>query len=247
MKYRQNMEDPNSASLQVPVEVEKDIEVDDLKSQLSSLIKMPAHLSLGLSLLTNEVPQLLADDSRLNQYVLNGQSTLLCSAGPRLPVAKIVPKQKQPERAAPDVTHLLPLLTKEGYSTSPSRHELAQMTPEQLKSVPNFTIENDWACIAYTVPVDVTYVNLDEIVTLKHKVIAMYDGLEEHQVPKVGEKLNNRAVLTYKHYEVPLVQGQKMELQKFIVKMIQTMHSQEMQFVSYDQETNMLRVEVDHF
>ncbi len=44
----------------------------------------------------------------------------------------------------------------------------------------------------------------------------MYDGLEEHQVPKVGEKLNNRAVLTYKHYEVPLVQGQKMELQKFI-------------------------------
>lgn len=179
--------------------------------------------------------------------MLNSQSTLLCSAGVRLPVAKIVTKQKQPEKAVSDVTHLLPILTKEGYSISPSRYELAQMTPEQLKCVPNFTIENTWASIAYTVPVDVTYVNLDEIATLKHKVVAMYDGQEEHQVPKVGEKLNNRAVLTYKQYEVPLVQGKKMELQKFIVKMIQTMHSQNMQFISYDQETSVLRVEVSHF
>lgn len=66
-------------------------------------------------------------------------------------------------------------------------------------------------------------------------------------MPKVGQKLNNRAILTYKHYEVPSVNGQKMELQKFIIKMIQTMHSQGMQFISYDQESSVLRVDVSHF
>lgn len=161
-------------------------------------------------------------------------------------MAKISHRKDSPPPAK-DLSPLLPVLTKPGFSMSPSLQQLASYSLNELKAVKNFSVQNEWASIAFTEPVDVTNANLDQILTLKHKVVAMYEGVEEKDMPKPGEKMNRKAVLTFRRFDVPEVKGVKMELQKFILKMIQTMHSQGMQFVSYDQENSVLRVEVNHF
>lgn len=67
------------------LDLEEDIEIKDLREQLVEIIGsgLAKHLELELVMMTEDVPQLLDDKCKLNDYILTPSSILLCSAHPK--------------------------------------------------------------------------------------------------------------------------------------------------------------------
>jgi len=86
----------------------------------------------------------------------------------------------------------LPKLTKQGYKTYPDFKILCRMTLEELKNVYNFSIWNEYGKIEWKDKVDLTDLDLDEIVNIEPLIIELYGG-EKNELPKKGEKLNKPA------------------------------------------------------
>jgi Nucleoporin autopeptidase len=92
------------------------------------------------------------------------------------------------------VENPMPKPTKEGYSTQPNWSDLKRMTKEELQSVTDFKIENDYGSIEFIQPVDLTYCDLAQLVTISATEIEVYPI--DTQKPARGEKLNNPAIMT---------------------------------------------------
>lgn len=67
-----------------------------------------------------------------------------------------------------------PILTKEFYFTEPPIETLRQMTFEELKRVKNFKVQNKYGCIEWIGFTDLTEVNLDTTVHIKHNSAEVY-------------------------------------------------------------------------
>nr|XP_033803270.1 nuclear pore complex protein Nup98-Nup96 isoform X3 [Geotrypetes seraphini] len=88
------------------------------------------------------------------------------------------------------------VLTRVGYYTIPSLEELAKMTDENcICIVKDFTIgRKGYGSIFFEGEVNLTNLNLDEIVHIRRKEVIVY--LDDSQKPTVGKGLNRRAEVT---------------------------------------------------
>lgn len=91
----------------------------------------------------------------------------------------------------------LPKLTKPGYHTNPDFVIISRMTVDQLKKVENFQISNENGSIQWTEKVDLTRLNLDDIVEINNSMISLYKG-HLNKLPPCGQGLNKPFRITMK-------------------------------------------------
>lgn len=97
---------------------------------------------------------------------------------------------------------------------------------------------------------DVSNLNLDEIVHIRHREIIVYP--DESTKPPVGEGLNRRAMVTLDTV-YPIVRGRSMTrpnrevLGYFLESLRRKCRRKGMRFTEYRQETGSFVFEVDHF
>jgi hypothetical protein len=97
----------------------------------------------------------------------------------------------------PDASSAAPVLTKEGYVTYPSMQVLRSMTDEELSCVYRFRISRRGVgSIEWEGNTDLRSLNLDELVDIDNKSIAVYEDVSSDEKPQVGVGLNKPAVLT---------------------------------------------------
>lgn len=146
---------------------------------------------------------------------------------------------------------MLPKLTKEGYGMNPPLHHLSRMTEEELSSVPEFTIWNQYAKIKFEEPVDLRNLDLDRIVNLQKTFVELYpeSEFEEDEKPSIGEELNHPAIIIYYGREIPLDSktGSQMEFDKYKRKLKCWAKSSNIELIAYDEEEKTLEVKVEHF
>ena len=75
--------------------------------------------------------------------------------------------------------------------------ELCRMSLYQLQNVENFKIWNEHGSVEFIDNVDLTDVDLADVVTIVAKYAEVYNDDEQHKntKPKVGQKLNNPAII----------------------------------------------------
>lgn len=84
------------------------------------------------------------------------------------------------------------------------------MTVDELKKVQYFTIENKYGKIHYPQPVDLTEVDLADIITITKGSAEVYDDQRHAAIkPPVGQKLNNCAIITL--YDIMPKKNQSIE------------------------------------
>ena len=90
-----------------------------------------------------------------------------------------------------------PILTKELYFSDPPIEELHRMSLEELTRVPNFKVYNKYGSIEWLGLTDVTDVNIDTTVHIKHQLAEVYpeDSFISTK-PSEGSKLNKPAIIT---------------------------------------------------
>jgi hypothetical protein len=91
---------------------------------------------------------------------------------------------------------------------------MARMTREELKRLPEFSISNEHGCIKFcplpsSPGLDLTEVDLAEIVKITSKNVAVYEEHCPQTKPEVGQKLNVPAIITL--FEVPPRKGESTE------------------------------------
>ena len=146
----------------------------------------------------------------------------------------------------------VPKLTKgDGYSVSPSVETMAQMSEADLAAVSNFVVSREGlGSIAWEGAVDVRGVDLDTVVEIKFRDVAVYDAEEENGTkPPLGSKLNRPAVITM--YDVFPKDGgadaseeARSKFEKRISKSTKKMGAE---LISYNAETGVWKFRVLHF
>ncbi|KAL4469855.1 hypothetical protein ABPG72_011076 [Tetrahymena utriculariae] len=90
-----------------------------------------------------------------------------------------------------------PVLKNDKYKCSPSIQEMRHRPIEELQSVNQFTIQNQYGKIEFENPVEITRQDLDKIVIIEQQRAIVYpEHLYSGKCPKVGCKLNQQAVVT---------------------------------------------------
>ena len=95
-------------------------------------------------------------------------------------------------------TQAIPILTKEGYSTTPEYSKICRMTLEELRAVPNFEVHHKFATVAFLGPTDLRGLNLDQALNIQHRMVEIYP--EDSNKPAKGEGLNKPATITLKQF-----------------------------------------------
>lgn len=72
------------------------------------------------------------------------------------------------------------------------------MREEELQNLEKFEVFNEHGKISFKKPVDVTYINIDEIITIGPMYINVYNG----HPPPYGIKLNKEARIHIYNYEL---------------------------------------------
>jgi len=85
---------------------------------------------------------------------------------------------------------------KNGYAVSPSMVELSRMSLDELLKVEEFEISNEFGSITFLEPVDLTDLDLADLVTIVWRSAEVYDD-DKHKDYKhpVGEKINRPALI----------------------------------------------------
>jgi len=153
-------------------------------------------------------------------------------------------KKKAPETQE----SLVPKLTRSGYAVVPSLEEMESMSEAELATVPGFTISRAGiGSVSWDGSVDVRGVDLDEIVTINHKDVGVYDEAERNGTkPEVGDKLNRRAVITM--FDVfPKEGSDAAAIEKFERKIAKSTKGMGAELVSYDSSSGVWKFRVPHF
>lgn len=100
---------------------------------------------------------------------------------------------------------LLPTATK-NYRLTPSIEQIRRSRNiKQLMSVENFTIENEFGRIQYMQPVNLTGLDLSEIIEIKQNSIRIFN--KTNNLLNNGETLNAPAIITYYRFGVSTIQN----------------------------------------
>eukprot|EP00978_Attheya_sp_CCMP212_P011334 scaffold27975_cov43-Attheya_sp.AAC.1 len=144
----------------------------------------------------------------------------------------------------------VPKLTKGGYSLTPSLDKLREMSEADLAAVSGFVVMREgYGSVAWDGAVDVRGIDLDAVVTIEARDVAVYDAAElSGTKPPVGSKLNRPAVLTM--YNIFPKEGPsapteaKEKLKRKITRATTKMGAE---FLSFDFDTGVWKFRVAHF
>jgi len=146
---------------------------------------------------------------------------------------------------------ILPKLTKVGYSITPSKEALAQMSAADLAAVSGFVIERaGYGSISWDGAVDIRGCDLDTVIAIESRDVAVYDNEEAIATkPPVGSKLNRPAVITIygifsKNGGKNASQEAKKKYERKIVKVTKAMGAE---LLSYDSSIGIWKFRVAHF
>lgn len=146
------------------------------------------------------------------------------------------------------------VLSREGYYTIPSMEELAKMTDEEGKCVVDgFTIgRRGYGSIYFEGLIDLTNLNLDEIVHVRNKEVIVYT--DDGNKPSVGEGLNRPAEVTLnevwpidKTTRALIKSPERLEEMNYKNKLEAASRKQGAQFKEYRPETGSWVFKVKHF
>ena len=137
----------------------------------------------------------------------------------------------------------LPKDPKAGYQTYPSMLEIKRMTLEQLENVKGFRIWTEFGEIEFLDKVDLTGVDLKEIITIDERGAEVYvDGV--HDKPEVGKGLNVKSLITLNNIRPRKNQTASAKEEK----LKRCLESKEgAQHISYNGDTGVWEFRVDHY
>lgn len=94
---------------------------------------------------------------------------------------------------------LMPIQRTNSYEISPTIDQFRRMNLHQLERIPNLIIKNQFGQIAFLECVDVTEFNFDKWVQIREDSVVIYppECFNQTKKPKSGNKLNQRARITY--------------------------------------------------
>merc|ERR1712038_1954019 len=146
---------------------------------------------------------------------------------------------------------MLPKLTKAGYSMIPDQEKLAKMSEAELAAVSGFIVARaDYGSIAWDGSVDVRGGDLDTIISIESREVAVYDNEDSIATkPIVGSKLNRTAVITMcnvfpKEEEENASDKSKMRYEAKVAKCTKRMGSE---LLSYNSSDGVWKFRVAHF
>jgi hypothetical protein len=157
---------------------------------------------------------------------------------------------KSPAAIATAPPSVVPKLTKGGYVVSPSLEELAKFSEADLAAVSHFVVSRPgYGSVAWEGAVDVRGVDLDIVVAIEDKEVAVYDEYEEntgYAKPPVGSKLNRPAIITLEHV-FPSDRSNPEAIQKFERKVTKQTAKMGAHLISYDASSGVWKFQTLHF
>ncbi|KAB0799791.1 hypothetical protein PPYR_07671 [Photinus pyralis] len=145
-------------------------------------------------------------------------------------------------------------LTRPEYYTKPPLNELHKYKNEKGECiVKGFTIgHNRFGSVYFPDAMDVSNLNLDEIVDIDHRDITVY--ADDDKKPPIGQGLNRRAQITMenvwprdKHTQKPVYNVEEIAKTNFIDRLRLLSKKQNTTFLDYRPETGTWKFTVDHF
>lgn len=145
-------------------------------------------------------------------------------------------------------------LKRAGYYTIPSLDDmLGYLSEDGSCVVPNFTIgRKGYGCVYFDEPIDVSGLNLDELVHFRHKEVVIYP--DDDNKPPVGTELNRKAQITLdqvwphdKTLHEPIKDKERLEMLNFEGKLRSVCDKHDTKFLEYRPETGSWVFKVDHF
>lgn len=157
---------------------------------------------------------------------------------------------KSPAAIATAPSSVVPKLTKGGYVVSPSLEELAKLSEADLAAVSHFVVSRPgYGSVAWEGAVDVRGVDLDIVVAIEDKEVAVYDEYEEntgYAKPPVGSKLNRPAIITLEHV-FPTDRSNPEAIQKFERKVTKQTAKMGAHLILYDASSGVWKFQTHHF
>ena len=93
---------------------------------------------------------------------------------------------------------------KSNLNTKPKLEELVNLTKKELENLNNFIVYNNYGKIEFLEPVDLTYITIDDIISIDELNIRLYNSdYYTNNIPSVGEKLNVISKVTIFGVEPP--------------------------------------------
>ena len=156
-----------------------------------------------------------------------------------------------PSGASSAPSHVPKLTKGDGYEVYPSLAAMADMSEADLAAVSDFKVSRDgFGSIAWEGAVDVRGVDLDSVVSIEARDVAVYDAEEEDGTkPPEGAKLNRPAIITM-HDIFPKDGGAsasgeaRSKMEKKIAKSTKKMGAE---LISYNSATGVWMFRVKHF
>ncbi len=109
-----------------------------------------------------------------------------------------------------------PAPPKLGYKTSPPFEDIVRMVQDGKIKIPRFTISNEHGSVQFEGETDVSDVDLADVVTIAPLEIEVYNQeTNPSAYPRVGEKLNRPAILTYNNAWKNVVGTSKAKVDKY--------------------------------
>ncbi len=144
----------------------------------------------------------------------------------------------------------LPKLTKEGYRMFPTMEDIQHLSETDLMAVSQFEIRRDGiGSIVWDGAVDVRGLDLDNIVSIEPKDVAVYDAAEiAGTKPPVGSKLNRPAVITM--YEIWPKGGSESSTEakeRMEIKITKQTKKMDAELLSYSSDAGIWKFRVKHF
>lgn len=165
------------------------------------------------------------------------------------------PDESSPELIDPYTVHPTGIVLKRaGYYTLPSLDELCSYLSEDGSCVvKNFTIGRDgYGNVFYNEPMDVSNLNLDEIVFFRNKEVIIYP-LDDNK-PPVGSGLNRKAQITLdqvwpmdKTTHEQIKDPERLKAMDYEGKLRRACYKHETRFIDYRPETGSWVFKVNHF
>jgi len=169
-------------------------------------------------------------------------------------------KENEPSPATTTVTHSSkplvnlvqpaqpPILTMNGYETSPSIESLQTMSREELTHIRYFTISrSQYGSIEWQSDTDVNGLNLDAIVKIEKNSVEVY--IDEHSMkekPPVGTALNKPAIVTLLNV-LPKEGSSVSKVLQYESKLRDTCRKNGAEFIDYNPVTGKWVFKVEHF
>lgn len=137
----------------------------------------------------------------------------------------------------------LPILTNSEYTIKPTLKDISRMTVEELEQVENFSISNKNGKIEFIEPIDLTGVNLDQIVNIIPGKVELYKNNNISFLPQPGKGLNKKAII---HIYNCLEENDKNAELSLTYQQEKTIEVNGV-FKSYDQNKKEYVYQIDHF